>query len=100
MMMQRWAHILRGSLQMMIWNVSDYNMGQMNKKGTASHKMRIKRQHSHLKLIFFKCFIKAESLRHFCSRGCLPSVKYAILSKPRSGDILKWYIIMPLLRSF
>lgn len=29
MMMQRWADILRGSLQMMIWNVSDYNMGQM-----------------------------------------------------------------------
>ena len=29
--MQRWAHILRGSLQMMIWNVPDYDMGQMNR---------------------------------------------------------------------
>ena len=33
--MQRWAHILRGSLQMMIWNVSDYDMNLMNKKGLA-----------------------------------------------------------------
>ena len=29
--MQRWGWILRGSLQMMIWNVPDYNMGQMGK---------------------------------------------------------------------
>ena len=70
--MQRWAHILRGSLQMMIWNVSDYNMGQMNKKGTASHKMRIKRQHSYLKLIFLKCYSKQHCCDIFVAEGVNP----------------------------